>query len=225
VHERQAGVGAREAGILRHSALEQSAREGVVAAIEAKHVVQAQMVGRPRIEVFRRHEARGTRLVQGNLQLEGSDESRQNHATRVVDIRKVGHEAIAPDHARAPRVDQLHRHSEGRPGDLDRPGEAIAHAQKRADYREIRRRRAKSKRRPSRDDEEPAQPRQLGDQLVGQRVGDRRVRSCPADQAKRQYRNRGSPVSFAPGRATSTVVVRHSAAASVTSATNRKPRP
>jgi len=58
VHERQAGVGAGEAGILPDRLREQRRGRRVVGPVEAVHVLQAEMVGRPRVEVLGDREPR-----------------------------------------------------------------------------------------------------------------------------------------------------------------------
>ena len=54
VDEREPRVRAREAGIAGDGALEQRRRRGIVLAVEAVQVLQAEVIGGPGVEVFAR---------------------------------------------------------------------------------------------------------------------------------------------------------------------------
>ena len=124
------------------------------------------------------------------------------------------------------RVRELDRHRELRVRDLHRAGEAVAHAEQPADLAHVDIRGAQAERRAARRHEQPAQSRQLGDQLVGQRVGDGRPGPRVPDQPERQHGDRGPrgrfgrPARRAAGSARATGCTSRSA---LTLATKRKP--
>ena len=94
--------------------------------------------------------------------------------------------ALCPDDALVSRVHEFDRDREIRAGDLDRTGQAIAHAEQPTDLGHRGIRRAQPKRRSARRHEQPAQPRQLGDELIGQSLRNGCVRPRVADEAEWQ---------------------------------------
>ena len=169
------GVRARESGIQRDRPLEQPGSGSVVDAIEAIHVLQAEVVGRPRIEILDRRQARERGLVHRDPDLERREDLGTDLLAHRVHIVDAAGKAIGPDDAAVRGIDQLDGDDELLVRDLDRARQAVAHAQQPADLAEIGLRGTQAERRAAGRDEQPAQARELGDQFVGQRTGERRV--------------------------------------------------
>ena len=138
VHEREAGVRACEARVLRHGASEQRGRHRVVHAVEAVHVLQAEVVGRPRIEVLGHLQSRHRRLVQRNLDLERREDLRADLVAHRMHVVQRAREALGPDDAGVARVDQFDRDGDSPARDLDGAGQAVAHAEQAADLEHVR---------------------------------------------------------------------------------------
>ena len=190
VHERQPGVSPCEARIARHRLPEQRRGGRVVAAVEAVHVLQAEVVGRPCVQVLGHHQPCELCLVQRDLHLERRQHPLADLPAYPVHVVDRDLESIGPDHA-ASRVSASSTVTASRgAGDLHGAGQAVAHAEQPADLADVGLRLAQAERRAASRDEQPAQARQLGDQLVGQGVGNRRVRPGVADQPERQHGDR-----------------------------------
>ena len=154
------------------------------------------MIGGPRIEVLDRGEARERGLVQRNADLERHEYLRADLLAHRVHVVDPPREAIGPDDCAVGRVHELDDDDEPVGRRLDRARQAVAHAQQTADVAEVGVGCAQAKRRAARRDEQPAQTREVRDQLVGQRARERGVPLIAADEPKRQYGERwpGDPV-------------------------------
>ena len=80
--------------------------------------------------------------------------------------------ALPPYHFAIARIDKFGGNAEARPGDLNRAGQAVAHVEQPADFPHVEVLATQAKRRGAGDNEQPAQARELGDELVRQALGD-----------------------------------------------------
>jgi len=187
MHEGQARMSTRETGIERDCVLEEPRRLGVVRPVESVHVLQAEVIGRPGVEVLRDRETRLRGLVQRNLYLERGEQLSADLLAQQVNVVHRAGEALRPDQSSVAGVGELERDDEPPRRDFERARHAVTGTEQAADLEGISVRATQAKGRAPRDDEEPPQPCQLGDELVGQGVRDRGVRSGIAEQLQRQY--------------------------------------
>ena len=115
------------------------------------------------------------------------------HRVHVVDPAR---EAIRPDDGAVGRIHELDNDDETVGRRLDRARQVVAHAEQPADIAEIGVGRTHAERRAARRDEQPVQPRQIRDQLIGQSARESGVTVIAGDEPKRQYgeRRAGQPV-------------------------------
>ncbi len=194
--ERQRRVRARKGRIQLRRPLEQRSGSAVVAAIEAIQVLQAKMIGGPRIEVFHRGEARKGGFVERDAKLERHEDLSADLLAHRVHVVDPAREAIRPDDGAVGRIHELDDDDETVGRRLDRARQVVAHAEQPADIAEIGVGCAHAERRAARRDEQPVQPRQIRDQLIGQSTRESGVAVIAGDEPKRQYGERwsGQPV-------------------------------
>ena len=134
--------------------------------------------------------------MQRNADLERHEDLRADLLAHRVHVVDPPREAIRPDDGAVARVHELDDDDEPVGRRLDRARQVVAHAEQPADVAEIGVGCAQAERRSARGDEQPVQPREVRDQLVGQRARQRRVALIAADEAKRQHGERwsGHPV-------------------------------
>ena len=150
----------------------------VVATIEAEHVLQRQVVGRPGVEIFRDGKTCASRLAQRNLEFERREHSRADVRADAMHIIYRRSKAIRPDDARVARVHELDRDRQLPADQFHRACQQVRHAEQSADVACVCiGRHLHSKRRRPRRDEQPAQAREFGDQVVRQGLGERLIGS------------------------------------------------
>jgi hypothetical protein len=88
VYERETRMRACKARIPRDGVLEQRRGSRVVLAIEPVHVLKADVIRRPRIEVLGHREARAVGLVQRNADFERSQHARANFRSHPMHSRR-----------------------------------------------------------------------------------------------------------------------------------------
>ena len=157
--------------------------------IEPEQVVKAEVIGRPCVEILRRRQ-RPPGLVERDPQFEGADHRLDDPGADFVHRPDFGAVALAPHDALVPGVAQLDRHDDAAAFDFDHAGEAIAHAKRGPDPVDPGVGAAKLEGRGARDHEQPAQARELDDEIVRQRIGDRAMGTRGADQGEGQDRDR-----------------------------------
>src|SRR5271166_7039519 len=105
-------MGARERGIERDGLLEETPRSFIVGPVEPVHVPEAAMMRLPRVKRTGRLEDGAVALDGLDLAGDGCDDAIANlveHDERVLERLAVD---LRPDHPRAARLSQLHRHLE-----------------------------------------------------------------------------------------------------------------
>ena len=117
------------------------------------------------------------------------------HRVHVLDTPR---EPVRPHDASVRGVDELDDDDELAVRRFRRARKTVADPQQSPDVAEIGVGRAQSEGRPAGRDEQPAQTGQVRDQLVGQRVRERRVAFIAADESKRQHRQRRAGDSIQP---------------------------
>ena len=148
------------------------------------------MVRGPRVEILDRAEASKRGFVQRNADLERRENLRADLLAHRVHVIDASRKAISPDDT-AVAVSTSSTMTASLPiGNLHGAPQAIADPQQAPDVAEIRIGCAQTEGRSAGCDEQPMQARQVRDQLVGQRAGERRVALIATDESKRQHRQR-----------------------------------
>ncbi len=181
-------MGPREPRLAVRGALEQLGGALCAVAVEPVHVVQRQVISRPGVEVLRRAQ-RPPRLGQRDLQLQRVHHRLGDLAAHLVHRIDGGAVDLAPDHAGSGRIAKLHGDLQPSACGLDRPGQAVADAQRRAHPVQGRFVAAHLERGAAGDHEQPPQPRQLDDQVVRQRLGEAAVLVERSEALERQHRD------------------------------------
>jgi hypothetical protein len=168
-------MGACEVGIPADRLLEQGGSRGIVFAVESVHVLEAEVIGRPGIEIFGHLEARQCGLVEGDLDFQGREDLRADVlANPMHSVDRAG-KVFCPDNAAVPCVDEFDRHSKIRAGNLHHARQAVQDVEQAADLGYVGVGPPQAERGPARGDEQPSQARQLGDQFVRQGVCNGRI--------------------------------------------------
>ena len=190
--ERQARMGACKVLVLVDGVLEKRRCRRVIAAVEAVYMLEAEMIGRPGIEILGEPEASQSRFVEGYLDFQGREDPRTDVLANLMHLADRACEAFCPDHARVPGIDEFDRHGQARTVDLNRAGQAVPNIEQAADLADVGIGSAQAKGRTPRRHEQPAHAGQLRDQVVGQSIRNGRMHSQVANRAEREHGDRGS---------------------------------
>jgi hypothetical protein len=185
VRERKPGVCPREVRRTPERRLEQRRGRRVVRAVEAEHVLQPEVIARPRIEVVGRHQQRAVGFVQRNADFERSDHAANDALAHVVDVVDRDVIGFRPDDLAPARFRKLDEDAKCTAGHFQMAGQAVPHAERAADFAHVADRAAKTERRAACDDEEPAQPGHRGDEVVRKCV--RQRTGVAAERVERQH--------------------------------------
>ena len=146
------------------------------------------MIGRPGVEVLGHREARPAGLVQRDLDLERGEHARADLGADSMHVVDASRKAVGPDDAAIARVDELDRRPPAcRPATSTVPVSSSVTPSSRPISPGSDRPSRHAERRGARRDEQPAQARELRDQLVRQGLGDRRI-ARPASPSQRNGR-------------------------------------
>src|SRR5690606_15351307 len=98
---------------------------GIVLAIEAIHMLQAEMICRPRVEVFGHGYTRLDRFVKRDLDLQRGEDARAYFLAEAVHFIDGTGEALPPDDIAAMRISELHRDDQFRACNFHGTGQAV----------------------------------------------------------------------------------------------------
>jgi hypothetical protein len=126
------------------------------------------------------------------VRLDGGDDPLGDVVLDREDVAQLAVVAFGPDMLAGLRVDELARDPEPLPGRPDAALEHVAHPEIARDLADIHGPALVDEGRVARDHEEPAQPRERGDDVLAQSVGEEILRGIAAEIGERQDRDRGS---------------------------------
>ncbi len=156
VHEGKPGMCPGEPGVQRHRPAEHLARGRVVLAIEAIHVLKANMIRRPGVEIVTHGKLRHAGLVLRDAEFEGNEYSRRDLGAKRVHVIDPAGEPVRPDDAAVAGVHQLDGHHEVPADHLGGALEAVANAEQPAHFEGVGIGTAHSERRRARRHQKPA---------------------------------------------------------------------
>ena len=138
MHEGEPRMGACKPWILRDGATEQARRQGVVAAIEAVQMLQAEVIGRPGIQVLRACEPGPLCFVQRDADFQRGENLRADlgaHGVHVVDPAGI---PFGPDHPAGAGIRQFGGDHELCARNFNRSSKAVLHVEQAADLANVR---------------------------------------------------------------------------------------
>src|SRR5580692_9886647 len=102
--ERKTRMGACEVGIPANRLPEQGGSRSIICAVEAVHVLEAEVIGRPGIEIFGYREARQSSFVERDLNFQRHENPRADVLANLMHIVDRAGKVFCPDYGAIPCV-------------------------------------------------------------------------------------------------------------------------